>query len=228
MDFLCHLLLQTKPRFINGGWTSFLAWKQNLADTELASECGHISQPIRMQFADIHATECSLKSLIEHWHDGPGFHRGLTQVSTGICITIDRVLDLSSPPYSHKCMQRLQISDGWIQLPVHPLEGDTQWFWYSVVAVCFHIGDQVSSGHYRTAIHCKDDWFLYDDNALPTKVTSLSNFVLSQITVIWLARMDRIDQLNDNSRASGSRPGPYDEVGRDRDPKGRGRRRGRR
>ena len=65
MDFLCHFLLLTRPRFINGNWTSLLLWKQNMADTEMATECGHDSQPIRMQFPDFQALACDWKSLIE-------------------------------------------------------------------------------------------------------------------------------------------------------------------
>lgn len=225
MDFLCHILMLARPRFINGNWTTLIAWRQNMDDTDLVYECGHTAQPIRMQFANLHALSSDVQSLVNHWHDRSGFHRGLAQVSVGLCVSIDRALDLSSPPYSSKCTQLLNISDGWVQFPVHPISGDTQWHWYQIVAASFHLGMETQHGHYRTAIRCNSNWYIYDDNRLPEIVSNLPDDLLSQITLLWLARSDRSNDATAPRPAAKPAAAPKARDGPYRRDRGRGRRR---
>ena len=181
-----------------------------MADTELEHECGHTSQPIRMQFPDFHALSCDIQTLVNHWHDRSGFHRGLAQVSVSFCLSVDRALDSDSSPLPHKCNQMLILSDGWLQMPVHPIEGDTQWHWYRLVAVSFHIGPCIATGHYRTAIFSEFRWFIYDDNQLPEIISTLPDEICSQIVLMWFVRADRInDATAAPASSSRARPAPY-------------------
>ena len=55
------------------------------------------------------------------------------------------MIDTTAPLFARKCTQKLDISDGWVQMPVHPIDDDAQWHWYQIVAVSFHIGHSTPS-----------------------------------------------------------------------------------
>ena len=61
---------------------------------------------------------------------------------------------------------------------------------YSIEAITYHIGMQVTSGHYRTMVRTQQNtvegWFNYEDSKLPDQMTAPTNFQLKNLVLVWM------------------------------------------
>ena len=57
---------------------------------------------------------------------------------------------------------------------------------FEVTAVSFHLGDDSSSGHYRTALWDGEVWYLLDDDAPPAATPVLPDKILRNCCLLWL------------------------------------------
>ena len=100
----------------------------------------------------------------------------------------------------HKCLSRLQLdeecffpvfADGTIQSDFHA---------YTVIAAMAHLGHD-GSGHYRAALRLRPmvqnhtnpiQWLVTDDWRAPEAVWTLQDWLLENVTMVWLGRSDSI------------------------------------
>ena len=115
----------------------------------------------------------SLQGLIDAWHGQYAVH-ALTQHTGCLFLQICRYSS-----HTAKNQQYLAVRPGTVvALPVFTEGGDacTRLEPFRVIAVVFHLGPTVTSGHYQTllGVPADNDWTLYvcDDNRKPRKATN--------------------------------------------------------
>ena len=84
----------------------------------------------------------------------------------------------------------LQLDSIEISLPVSfDYNTPVVWIPFTICAIIYHQGRNVTSGHFRTAV-CQNvgGWRNYHDSQIPQHMVELPAFVLSRITLVWLIR----------------------------------------
>ena len=184
LDFSIFLLGLLKPKFLHCAWAPLPVFTGTCEDTHLRDEKGTSHMAIRLPLSLIPTDACTLKDLVNVWHDPLGLCRALTQVGQGLCLALERSLTLGQA----KLQTQVQIPDT-VRFPYFAdLSGNVAHATYEIVAVAYHIGPQITSGHYRAALKTTAGWLNYDDGRLPEKINSLTPCIQSQVVFIWLTR----------------------------------------
>ena len=187
-DFTSHILMQMAPQFVNHAWVTQPALLHNFEGTGLQDEKGHRLQPVTLSLFDTALDRCTLTELIQHWHDSSGLCRSFSEASAVICFAIDRVV----PPHNHKCMQLVDIQNGYLQIPHFNIDSQICWKRYRIAALAFHVGMTASRGHWRAALFHSNRWFIYDDGKLPEQMSELPNEIQRQVHLIWMIDADLV------------------------------------
>ena len=106
----------------------------------------------------------SLSQVVRAWSDG-GFQRGLLWAPQLLAVVLCR---WSS---GHKLHTAVTLSE--VSIPVWGVGQTRTWYTYKVRAGVFHIGAEVTSGHYRSFWFCPDHDILLtgDDAVRPTRAS---------------------------------------------------------
>ena len=191
-EFLSHLLFVLKPSFLNMEW--WPKWTlpggpsqdQNLEDLARGNKWDALTLPLPI-IND--ADSCTLQSLIQQWHDPLGMSNVLTTASRGLVIHINRQQD------TVKDLRPVTLHPFSVELPFSAsYAAPITWNRYQIQAITYHIGMQVTSGHYRTLVKTvravQDsqvvEWMNYEDSRLPDRMTEPSNFQLKNLVLLWL------------------------------------------
>ena len=184
-DFCCYFLGRTQPSFVSCQWSTRVQHVSGEHLPELACEKGYKFAPITLAFEDHMATHCSLVQLISFWHDPEGLCRAIDEVGSCIVLAVDR----HNPELHRKCRQRIDIGDGVIHVPTFSNNtGDITFLEYHVCAVCYHLGEQATMGHYRTIVQYQGHWMNYEDSQLPERLLHIPEYALQNCTLIWAVR----------------------------------------
>ena len=178
VDFAHFLLSQVSPCFASNLWEARVD-----ADAQVRTvDGGSHHCPVRLYLSDgSKRDETALQDLITTWSLESYGLQALSGVSDMLCLQIDR-FDQSG----NKCFRKLVWSSP-VFLPYFTgatMEVDKVPF--EVTAVSFHLGDDSSSGHYRTALWDGEVWYLLDDDAPPAATPVLPDKILRNCCLLWL------------------------------------------
>ena len=161
-EFLLHLLAIAKPGACQ--WR----WEAKLTNPYRVHDSGDPGCPLLLTLPGE-----SLQGLLDAWHNQYTVH-ALTQHTGCLFLQICRYSS-----HTAKNQQRLAVRPGAVvALPVFTEDGDacTRLEPFRVIAVVFHLGPTVTSGHYQTLLGMPtaNDWTLYvcDDNRKPRKANT--------------------------------------------------------
>ena len=192
-EFLSHLLHFLQPSFLNMEW--WPKWTLPVEPTQppTLDDGGSIGRgnkwdALTLTFPpfSISDVDClSLQTLIHQWHDPLGMCNVFTHHSRGVVIHINRQQD------TVKDLRQVDLQSLSVILPVSPThDAPIDWIRYSIEAITYHIGMQVTSGHYRTMVRTQqttvEGWFNYEDSKLPDQKTAPTNFQLKNLVLVWL------------------------------------------
>ena len=192
-EFLSHLLHFLQPSFLNMEW--WPKWTLPVEPTQppTLDDGGSIGRgnkwdALTLTFPpfSISDVDClSLQTLIHQWHDPLGMCNVLTHHSRGVVIHINRQQD------TVKDLRQVDLQSLSVILPVSPThDAPIDWIRYSIEAITYHIGMQVTSGHYRTMVRTQqttvEGWFNYEDSKLPDQMTAPTNFQLKNLVLVWM------------------------------------------
>ena len=186
-EFAHWFLLRTQPLFVNCEWAARFLRDGMENDPTVQHERGHKFGIIQLPM-ETHLETCALQSLVELWHDCQGICRAATQVGRVLIISVSRFL----PGSSGKSLTKV-VFPNTISFPCYI--GDTAEFQHCQFRICgfiFHLGETPHSGHYRAAVHCRNQWLLYEDGRLSDKYVELPDFVLQNTVLFWLMPVDGI------------------------------------
>ena len=161
-EFLLHLLAIAKPGACQ--WR----WEARLTNPYRVHDSGDPGCPLLLTLPGE-----SLQGLLDAWHNQYAVH-ALTQHTGCLFLQICRYSS-----HTAKNQQHLAVRPGAVvALPVFTEDGDacTRLEPFRVIAVVFHLGPTVTSGHYQTLLGMPtaNDWTLYvcDDNRKPRKANT--------------------------------------------------------
>ena len=186
LEFSAYLLVVMKPMFLHCAWAPLPTFQGTCEDSHLRDEKGTRYFAIRLPLSTITYGECTLalQELIDTWRDPLGLCRALVQVGKGLCVALERTLTQNTPKL--RTIVHIPVT---VQFPSFADEaGLIEYVTFRVVAVTYRLGDQISSGHYRTALKTPNGWMAYDDGVIPDRLTSLDHTIQSQVVFVWLTR----------------------------------------
>ena len=191
-EFLSHLMHFLQPSFLNMTW--WPKWtlqggstqEQNLEDRgsiARGNKWDALTLPLPTPSGDDFLT---LQTLIHKWHDPLGMSHVLTTASRGLVVHINRQQD------TVKDLRPVDLESLTVDLPISATcDAPIIWTRYQIQAITYHIGMEVTSGHYRTMVKTVKDsstvaWMNYEDSSLPDRMTEPSNFQLKNLVLVWL------------------------------------------
>ena len=187
VEFLYYLLPLLAPYFFTGTWVpKWVADDPRPFHDTLGENDVHGDRfaPILFSICLL-AEEYSLQSYINYWHDYTGHQRCMIGVPQGTCIYLDR-LQLGPPTY--KDTTAISIP-AYVRMPCYS-GGSITWMPFDVVAVTYHTGSNFMNGHWQTSVwqgapHHR--WLHYDDGRLPQVGLHLTEHILQNWSLVWLA-----------------------------------------
>ena len=189
-DFLSFCLPALAPGFYSSKWMPSWAIMDDNNIAQDHDEKG--SQFAPLLFSIDNATEDgSLQSLINHWHDATRHARTLLGCPAGTCIHLNR---LRGTENAWKDQSNVFVSSH-VLLPCHTA-GCLAWIPFTVVAITYHLGSSLMSGHWKTILWQGDPWFRwmdYDDDKIPIVYSDIPQEVQQNWTIVWLASKPRFD-----------------------------------
>ena len=188
-DFLAYCLPCLMPDFYSAEWLPQWAFRDGSV-LEDHQEKGARFAPLMFHVTDPNF-DSNLQSLVNHWHDETGHVRLLRGRPPGTCIHLNRLVGDIDPT---KDCRPIDIPSH-VALPCF-VDELLQWHGYTVIGVSYHLGSSFSAGHWRTVIWQGvpwNRWLNYDDGALPDVLMHLSDCILKNWCVVWLAADPRFD-----------------------------------
>lgn len=120
------------------------AQEQNLEDIARGNKWDALTLPLPTPSGDGFLT---LQTLIHKWHDPLGMSHVLTTASQGLVIHLNRQQD------TVKDLRPVNLASLTIDLPISAMYDEPiTWTRYQIQAITYHIGMEVTSGHYRTMV----------------------------------------------------------------------------
>ena len=187
VEFLYYLLPLLAPYFFTGTWVPKWAaddprpFQETLGENDVR---GDRFAPILMSIC-LQVADYTLQDFINYWHDVAGHQRTLIGIPQGTCIYLDR---LQIEPSPHKDTTAVRIPS-YVRMPCHGA-GQIEWIAFDVVAVTYHTGSSFTSGHWQTSIWQGlpyQRWLHYDDGSLPQVGFHLSDHILKNWALVWIA-----------------------------------------
>ena len=187
VEFLYYLLPLLAPYFFTGTWVPKWAaddprpFQETLGENDVR---GDRFAPILMSIC-LQVADYTLQDYINYWHDVNGHQRTLIGIPQGTCIYLDR---LQIEPSPHKDTTAVRIP-AYVRMPCHGA-GQIEWIAFDVVAVTYHTGSSFTSGHWQTSIWQGlpyQRWLHYDDGSLPQVGYHLSDHILKNWALVWIA-----------------------------------------
>ena len=210
LEFTAFILDRLAPTFISCQWCTRFQHVAQVSHPWLDSEKGDRYAPILLRFIDHMAVECSLETLIHHWHDSQGLCRASNQACPCLIVMFDRHIE----GQNRKCNQKVMFTTDFISFPCFSnAEGMINFLHFRIAAVTFHIGESPHCGHHRAALKYHGNWMVYDDNRLPDIVPQLNDKILRNLTMMWLIQSNDTADRTMTGRST-SAPGPADGSAR--------------
>ena len=193
-EFAQYLISHLRPNIIDMTWCPKWtleqgpAMDQNLDDYSRGGKWDILSLALPENDIQDAANSITLQDLINLWHDGKGMCNVFTTCSRGKLLHVNRQLD------AMKSLRPITITDS-VMLPhAETYQTETRWVQYSVHALTYHLGQQVVSGHYRSAIkqigHSSGRvWMDYEDMQVPTSLIDLTETHCKNVTLVWRHQM---------------------------------------
>lgn len=156
--------------------------------------------PIFLQFAPIHThlPRCALSDLFQVWHLVDGMKAALLAAPACICVHIDRCIQDNVSNRIQRCATVIDTEVDCL-VPQFLDEGMACGLVeYTIVAMQAHLGGD-AHGHYRAAIRIEptvtsgpspSTWLISDDGKQPAPVWTLPEWMMQNVTVLWLTRTD--------------------------------------
>ena len=174
------------------------AMDQNLDDYPRGGKWEALSLTLPPVDSDsLHCSDSfSLQHLINQWHDASGMCNVCTHISRGKLLHVDRQVQ------SMKDLRQLNSIEQ-VLIPHSATYHDAiHWISYEAVAMTYHLGQHVESGHYRTMMAVRGPgsakaWKDYEDSKLPDDVPHFSDFHLQNVTLIWMKQKTIIETSED-------------------------------
>eukprot|EP00434_Breviolum_minutum_P037612 symbB.v1.2.033357.t1/scaffold4121.1/size44329/8 len=163
------------------------AMDQNLDDYPRGGKWDALS--LTLPTADSGSLHCSdpfsLQQLINQWHDASGMCNVCIHKSRGKLLHVDRQVQ------SVKDLRQITSTDHVLIPHSDTYQDDIHWITYEAVAMTYHLGQHVESGHYRTLVQVRGAgsakaWKDYEDSKLPDDFQSPTKHHLSNVTLIWM------------------------------------------
>ncbi|CAE7815852.1 unnamed protein product [Symbiodinium sp. CCMP2592] len=112
--------------------------------------------------------DAPLQSIINRWHSayGDADVQALIAAPDILCIQLGRSTDTG------KNLSNITISDA-VHLSVFAEGLQVDWFRYEVKSAVIHLGELMTSGHYRALLRVGSSWFYTDDNRRTTAPPSI-------------------------------------------------------
>ena len=110
-----------------------------------------------------------------------------THISRGKILHVDRQVQ------SVKDLRQITSIDQVVIPHSATYHDDIHWIKYEAVAMTYHLGQHVESGHYRTTVKVRAPgsakaWKDYEDSKLPDDHQMFSEFHLRNVTLIWMQK----------------------------------------
>ena len=186
-EFANHMLQVMCPEYLHCGWVTRPALLAPTDEDDLMTEKGLRFSPIRLAFPEASDTNCALQTLIDLWHDSQGLCRAVEKVGYHAVLEISRY----NPETHQKCTQQILQLQHPLRLPCfRDQTGTIQFVQFQLCALIFHIGTSPTQGHYRAALREGSVWYVYEDGQVPDRTDFLSEFIQSNVTLIWLRCLD--------------------------------------
>ena len=173
------------------------AMDQNLDDYPRGGKWDALS--LTLPTADSGSLHCSdpfsLQQLINQWHDASGMCNVCIHKSRGKLLHVDRQVQ------SVKDLRQITSTDHVLIPHSDTYQDDIHWITYEAVAMTYHLGQHVESGHYRTLVQVRGAgsakaWKDYEDSKLPDDFQSPTKHHLSNVTLIWMKQKPSFETSN--------------------------------
>ena len=199
-EFARYLFSQLQPAAFDMTWwpkwslADGPAMDQNMDDYPRGGKWDALSISLPAVDSDtMHCTDTfTLQSLINQWHDASGMCNVCTKFSRGKLLQVDRQVQLE------KDMRQL-ISFDRVFIPHSATYHDeTHWIPFEAVALTYHLGQHVESGHYRTMVQVRDPesgkaWKDYEDSKLPDDIQTPNDTHRRNVILIWMQQTTSIE-----------------------------------
>eukprot|EP00435_Cladocopium_sp_Y103_P052758 s576_g16.t1 len=177
-----------------------------MAENErLRHDYGDEHAPIFLQVPHHAITSVCLQDLITRWTQEYGMQTALYEASDVLFCHIDR--NAHQPDGSLSKLQFWLHADHVCSLPVFSTDGLQVSHDYIPVAMLAHLGDDITSGHYRAALRMTAGdgdqslsthhtvWAITDDNQLPTAhpLPGMPEWLCRNMTLVCLVRLEKLD-----------------------------------
>lgn len=183
-ELVTVLLPRLAPAFHFNDWLTRLSFLGECADTHLRDEHGPTHGVVSINIEALQTHECTVQELVDSWHDPSGLCRAFRCPGRGLVLNLDRTHE------NGLATTRVDLTSLNFHIPVfHDQDGHTKPAHYTICSIVYHIGDCMTSGHYRAALRCRDCWRRYEDGRLPDEEAAPTLHSHEQIVQIWACRI---------------------------------------
>ena len=203
-EFARYLFSKLQPAVFDMTWwpkwslADGPAMDQNLDDYPRGGKWDALSLTLPTVDSDsLHCSDTfSLQHLINQWHDASGMCNVCTHISRGKLLHVDRQVQ------SVKDLRQITSIDHVLIPHSDTYQDDIHWIKYEAVAMTYHLGQHVESGHYRTLVQVRGAgsakaWKDYEDSKLPDDFQTPTEHHLSNVTLIWMKQKTSFETSRD-------------------------------